>query len=449
MTLLRPRPPAGNATGWAFPPSADWGEPGALRGRHLEIADSGMLHLAVYFPACLATEPRDREGVTELITRGLFEGAGPLGAQRFGEEVDRIAGSLWADAFFEGVVVGLDVLESHAERGVELLAAGIRDPHFDDREIARHRTELLSDIHAARSSNPRRAALAFDAVLHAPSDRRSRPIGGDADTVSALDRAAVVERAGGILRADKAVFLSVGGGDTSRIRALIDRHFGTWRAPDASGADDVVPPPQLQEPRTVLIDRPGSGQSAIRAGRGTIDRHHRDWPALRLSQFVLGDGLTSRLNAVLREQRGYTYGVQTECDSGAVGGTFSVSGTFGTDVTGLALAELNDILGAYRAGGPTDDEVARAIDAIRDRTPISFQAPRALHRSMVAAAQCAMPFDWPGRLVDDVAGLEPAEVAAAFDRRVPPALTTVVVGDAERCRPLLRDAGIVVDEVRS
>ena len=62
-------------------------------------------------------------------------------------------------------------------------------------------------------------------------------------------------------------------------------------------------------PRIVLIDRPGSPQSVIVAGRvlGLTGRD-QGHEALYLANEVLGNGFLSRLNMDLREDKGYTYG---------------------------------------------------------------------------------------------------------------------------------------------
>ena len=58
-----------------------------------------------------------------------------------------------------------------------------------------------------------------------------------------------------------------------------------------------------------LIDRPGSVQADVRLGRFTIDRADPRWADLQLAVHALGGAFLSRLNNVLREEKGYTYGV--------------------------------------------------------------------------------------------------------------------------------------------
>src|ERR1700744_3010747 len=96
------------------------------------------------------------------------------------------------------------------------------------------------------------------------------------------------------------------------------RRPGPPMAPAARGggrgapAGPLPPPPVTADDtgRVVLVDRPGAVQTQLLIGRIGPDRHDRVWPALVLGTYCLGGTLTSRLDRVLREQKGYTYGVR-------------------------------------------------------------------------------------------------------------------------------------------
>ena len=49
----------------------------------------------------------------------------------------------------------------------------------------------------------------------------------------------------------------------------------------------------------------------MRIGRFTIDRTDPRWADYQLAVHVLGGAFLSRLNVVLREEKGYTYGVHS------------------------------------------------------------------------------------------------------------------------------------------
>ena len=66
--------------------------------------------------------------------------------------------------------------------------------------------------------------------------------------------------------------------------------------------------------RVVVVDRPGAPQSEIRIGHVGTPRRIADFHALAVMNALLGGLFNSRLNRLLREERGYTYGVHSDFD---------------------------------------------------------------------------------------------------------------------------------------
>ena len=88
-----------------------------------------------------------------------------------------------------------------------------------------------------------------------------------------------------------------------------DRAFSQWLDPDDQRAPQLSwqtnPSPQMLS----VVDCPGAVQAAIAMAIDTIGRSHPDYLALRMLCTVLGGYSGSRLMTVVREQMGYTYGI--------------------------------------------------------------------------------------------------------------------------------------------
>lgn len=70
----------------------------------------------------------------------------------------------------------------------------------------------------------------------------------------------------------------------------------------------IVSPPEEQEK---LIPVENAVQSAIRIGRVSINRSHPDYVSLYVANTILGGYFGSRLMANIREDKGYTYGINS------------------------------------------------------------------------------------------------------------------------------------------
>ena len=103
-----------------------------------------------------------------------------------------------------------------------------------------------------------------------------------------------------------------------------------------------------------FIDVPGSAQSVINIGRLALARTDDDYHPATVMNFRLGGGgFASDLTQVLREGKGYTYGVGSRFQGGSYPGPFSIGTSVRSNVT---LESLDLIKGLVEGHGPNFDE---------------------------------------------------------------------------------------------
>ena len=74
-------------------------------------------------------------------------------------------------------------------------------------------------------------------------------------------------------------------------------------------------------------------QSTLRLGHRAPHRAHPDYVPMTLAATVLGGAFTSRLNHLIREVKGYTYGIRGDFSMSRRFGRFGVSSSVQTAVT--------------------------------------------------------------------------------------------------------------------
>ena len=103
-------------------------------------------------------------------------------------------------------------------------------------------------------------------------------------------------------------------------------------------------------------------QSVLRIGAPFPGRHSPDWAALRIAAYALGGGMNSRLSALLREEKGYTYSIRAALEPQHLGGLFNVACSVATDVSGPALADIVRVVRSTLEGGIDTAERDQAAD---------------------------------------------------------------------------------------
>ncbi|MFJ4918337.1 M16 family metallopeptidase [Streptomyces sp. NPDC088725] len=450
---LHPQPQAGEATPWAFPAP----ERGAL--------DNGVTVLRCHRPgqqvvaveisldAPLDAEPEGLDGVATIMVRAFSEGTDKHSAEEFAAELERCGATLDAAADHPGVRVSLEVPVSRLAKGLGLLADALRAPAFLDTEVERLVNNRLDEIPHEAANPGRRAAKQLSRELFPASLRMSRPRQGTAETVERIDAKAVRAFYDAHVRPATATAVVVGDLTDVDLDALLAETLGAWTG-NTAPARPVPPITADDTGRVVIVDRPGAVQTQLLIGRIGADRHDRVWPAQVLGTYCLGGTLTSRLDRVLREEKGYTYGVRAfgqvlrSSDPATPGGAtgaamLAISGSVDTESTGPALEDLWTVLRTLAAEGLTDAERDVAVQNLVGVAPLKYETAASVADTLADQVEQHLPDDFQAQLYARLAETGTVEATAAAVNAFPvDRLVTVLVGDAARIKDPVTALGI-------
>lgn len=431
MTVARP--PIAPPDAWAFPVPDAVDLPNGLRVLTHDLPGQYVHSVRVVVPLLLACEPREQEGIATLLSRLLDEGTLRHTPVEFAGLLERGGIGLGAGMTESALVVDLDVPQRRLGHALDLLHQLLAEPAFPDAEVRRAIAARRSEIEQQRAHAPHRAGMAFFDAFFDPAERASRPSGGTAETVGAVTRDDLV--AFHAQRVGPAGATVVVAGDLTGVDAtgLVADHLGRWEAPSH------VPPPDpvaalraTDAARIVVVDRPGSVQSELAVGWSGPDRHVTDpagWAAYQVLSFVIGGSPTARVDAVLREDKGYTYGIRSAFRPRRVGGTFYTSGSVRSEVTVEALDLLLGILDGARSGY-TEEEVRSGADYIALTAPGRFATADAVAAETANLVIDGLPLDVTTRNLAALGSLTPQVLEEAASAYLTGEWTVVVVGDA-------------------
>jgi predicted Zn-dependent peptidase len=183
-------------------------------------------------------------------------------------------------------------------------------------------------------------------------------------------------------------------------------------------------------------------QTNLLYARAALQRRSPRFPAALAANQALGGGASSRLFRVLREERSLTYGAYSSLAARVAGGQFGASIDCRTEVTREACAGLFDLIRAFAAEGPTEEEHARARKYLLGSFPIPRETPGGVAQDEITRLLHGLPEDewatWRNR-VDAVSRREACQVAADFFD--PSTGILAAVGDAKLIRPVLESFG--------
>ncbi|MFI1808301.1 M16 family metallopeptidase [Streptomyces californicus] len=446
---FHPQPTPGTARPWAFPEPERGALPNGLTVLRCHRPGQQVVAVEIFLDAPLEAEPEGLDGVATIMSRALSEGTDKHSAEEFAAELERCGATLDAHADHPGIRVSLEVPASRLAKALGLVAEALRAPAFAESEIERLVGNRLDEIPHERANPSRRAAKQLSKELFPADARMSRPRLGTEETVRRIDATAVRAFFEAHVRPSTATAVVVGDLTGIDLDALLAETLGDWSG-DAGQPRPVPPITADDTGRVVIVDRPGAVQTQLLIGRIGADRHERVWPAQVLGTYCLGGTLTSRLDRVLREEKGYTYGVRAFAqvlrssgpDSGGAA-MLAISGSVDTESTGPALDDLWKVLRTLAAEGLTDAERETAVQNLVGVAPLKFETAASVAATLADQVEQHLPDDYQAHLYARLAETGTVEATAAVVNAFPvDRLVTVLVGDASQIEEPVRALGI-------
>ncbi|WP_371793475.1 insulinase family protein [Streptomyces sp. NBC_01471] len=445
---FHPQPQAGAPRPWAFPAPERSTLPNGLTVLRCDRPGQQVVAVEISLDAPLDAEPEGLDGIATIMARAFSEGTDKHSAEEFAAELERCGATLDAHADHPGVRVSLEVPVSRLPKALGLLADALRAPAFAPSEVERIVGNRLDEIPHELANPARRAAKQLSKELFPATARMSRPRQGTEETVARIDAPAVRAFYDAYVRPSTATAVVVGDLAGTDLDAVLAETLGEWKG--NAGTPRPVPPITADDTgRVVVVDRPGAVQTQLLIGRIGADRHDRVWPAQVLGTYCLGGTLTSRLDRVLREEKGYTYGVRAfsqvirSAPDGTGAAMLAISGSVDTESTGPALDDLWTVLRTLAAGGLTDAERDVAVQNLVGVAPLKYETAAAVAGTLADQVEQHLPDDFQAQLYAHLAATGTVEATAAVVSAFPDdRLVTVLVGDAAQIVEPVRALGI-------
>ena len=403
------------------------------------------------FDAGYAADAQDAPGTQRLLLDVLEEGTASRDATRIAEDQERLGARISTGTGIDSSTVMLAALTPNLAPSLDLLADVVRNPAFRTIDVARARDQQLAAIAQANASPSGLANRRLSPILFGSAHPYGQPADGlgDATAVRALDPPALRIAQAKWLRPDNVAITVVGDMTMEQLLPQLDAAFGNWQPPLAPRAvkslDVAIPAPQ---PRIVLIDRPGSPQSVILAGRVLpFTGRQQGMEPLDLANEVLGNSFLSRLNLDLREDKGWSYGVRSAVRSPQGPRSLVVSAPVQSDKTGAAIKAIRAQMIAFPSRRPVNpEEYGRTTDGNIRGLPNRFESNGQVLGALLTNQLLGRPDDYQATLPTRYRAIAAGALdAAARQYLQPEGLVFVVVGDRKTVEPQLKSLGLAIE----
>ncbi len=366
------------------------------------------------------------------------KGTGKYDANALATAQDAIAMRLFLASGTESSTLRYNVLSNFLDDSLDIAAELLVDPTYPENELAKYRTQT-GTVLASREKNPSRSAGAyFDRAIWGEDNVMGSIMKADqlaqltTENLQSFNQANVVP-------ANTSIYL-VGDINIRDAEKAVNKAFGKWKSKAKPLRVAIGASPQPRA-RVILVDHPGSLQARIVAGHKIAPFDADNWTELSVTNGILGGSFEGRINANLREDKGWSYGIFSRIARNAGGDmVLSVSGGVQIDKIAEAMQEIRQEYRAIVSSRPaTSDEFNREILNRTRSIPGLFEGNLGFMLSMAVADANDLPLNYDEGKAERLAALSLEGVdALAEDTFLPDQITWVVVGDLAQTEEKIR-----------
>lgn len=387
-------------------------------------------------------EDAQKLGTALLTAQMLNEGTATRTGDQLADAQQLLGTQISASVGDENGSIGFTALSAKLEPALELMSDMLMNPSFPADALARRKGQLLVSLTQQKDQPNAIANNVFSKVLYGDVHPYGRVT--HEKTVNAITRDDIVAFHQAYYRPGRAIVTVVGDVEPALVRAAFEKAFASWQ-PGGERPSFAYPSVPASRARTIfLVDKPKSAQSVFSMGIPGPSRDTPDYYAIQVMNTILGGLFQSRLNHLIREVKGYSYGVGSGFDYGRGPGAFQAGGAIITAKSDSALIDFMNELRGVQGGKPfTEDEIKQGKESLIQRLPQRFASVNATANAISSIYVQDLPesfFQGYAAKINAVTSDDLVRVAKRYidiDN-----LNIVIVGDRATIEESLRKTGI-------
>lgn len=370
--VIVPRPQDTAIAAFKTPTMTEFSLSSGVKVNYWQRANLPLMYVSTLFRGGADRENQNNAGRSSIMTQLLGLGAGKRNAQAFEQALGGIGASFTASSDLQFSSVNLSVASANLKAALELYGDALLRPSLkvsNFKEIQRARLSELAAEKDDIDTVARKVALREYFGRDHPT---ANSLNGNISSVSRMQLGDVIAEYKAVAQPHNALVFAAGSLKPSDFKTALEAALKGWKNISKPLEALNYPQPANQIQRVVIVDRPGSSQTAIRfifpaplAGDPSSNQ-------LASLNVLLGDTFTSRLMQNLREDKGYTYGVYSSLNQNQKSAYLRVATDVEEGVTGASLREFLNEFKRLSPGDITPEEANKTAAVRRFNTIASL-----------------------------------------------------------------------------
>ena len=379
-------------------------------------------------------EKADQRWISDMVATLLKEGTTTRSAEQIALETANMGGSIFTSAATDKTTIGGEVLSEFDTRFLALMADVVTNPKFAADDLEKIRANKIRELTINRAAPGSLAWEKFRQVIfpgHAYGTIFPTEDGLKSYTLQNV-KTFYFNQFG----AARAHLYVVGQFDTAKVKAGIEKAFGSWK----KGPDPIRDVPKIAPKRSMeVIDRPGAPQSTIYLGMPAISPSDPDFIKFTVMDSLLGSSFGSRITANIRENKGYTYSPNSFIWNRYKTGYWVENADVTTESTGASVKEILFEIERLKKEPPTEAEMQGIKNYLVGIYVLNNSTRAGVIGQLENVNYNELSGDYLAKYVQDLSAVSAADVSEMARKYLAvEKMTLVVVGDKSKITEQLK-----------
>lgn len=387
-------------------------------------------------------ERADRRGLASFAAAMMSEGTTTRDADRLSSALQLLGTGISVGVGDENGAISFRETTGRFAATLDIMADMLVNSTFPAASLERLRAQRLVALTQAKAQPASIAARVYARLLYGSNHPYGEVV--TEESVKAITRDEVAAFAKAYFQPSRALVSVVGDVNPSAVKATIEKALAAWPKGGSKPAFGYPALPAVHPTTIYLADKAGAAQSIFRIGNPGPPRSTADYYALEVMNAMLGGMFQSRLNLNIREDKGYSYGVNSFFAYGHGPGAFQAGGAIVSGKTDLALVEfMKELRGMAGSRPVTDDELTAAKNSLVLSLPEQFAQVAGVNGAFAEIWTDGLPADYYQQYGAKIGAVTKEDVVRVAKQYIDlDHLTIVIVGDRATIEGPLKATGI-------
>lgn len=363
-----------------------------IRVLGIEHTELPLVDFLISVKGGLLLDDINKVGSANLVAKMLMQGTKSKTPIELEEAIEDLGSAITVNATDDAMIIRGNCLSSKFEETFKLVEEILFEPRWDEKEFERLKNETIEGIKRSKTSANTTASLVYARLIFGDENILGRNIAGTEQSVAAITLDDLKNYYTKSFSPQQSS-ITIAGNVTEKEAIKVFKGLEKkWKKLDLN-----IPQPTdfktLTGSALYFIDFPGARQSEIRIGNPSIPYTHPDFFKTTVMNYALGGSFNSRVNMILREEKGYTYGARTSFTGSEFPGYFVASAGVQSNATLESSEIFRDEMIKYRNGvAPEDLQFTK--DALIKSNALRYETIGALRGMLSTIAKYNLPYDY-------------------------------------------------------